>query len=119
MELKRLLEQLEAYSKMEEGESRTITCDLLDTIEEARKIISNSFSDIYWKQVIQDYIECRYDYEDIDSKLQKLSSEDLKKFYDKVIDGVLNDDVMWGAIDEAIEYHMFRTLNEYEEESGE
>lgn len=121
MEKQRLLEQLEAYSKMEEGESRTITADILDTIEEAKNFIKNGFKDCYeyWEKLVRDYIECRYDYDEIEQKLNKLSESDLKKFYDKMNDGLLNDDIMWGEIDTAIECHMFGVLNEYEEESGE
>ena len=88
MEIKRLSEQLEAYSKMEEGECRTITCDLLDTLEQAKDFIRNN-TKVYWEQCIKDYISCRYDYDELESKLNKLSNEDIKKFYDKMVDGIL------------------------------
>ena len=51
----------------------------------------------YWKQVVQDYIECSYDF-DIDD----FTEEDKEE----VVNRLLNDDDMWTAIDESVSWYL-------------
>ena len=121
MEKQRLLEQLEAYSNMGEGDNITITADLLDTLQQAKEFIQNGYKNCeeYWKRVVIDYIDCMGENEELHNKLDAMSESDRKLFFEKVINGLLNDNDVWSSIDRNVDYYVNRAINEYEEESGE
>ena len=52
----------------------------------------------YWRQVINDYISCLVS----DTDYQTITKEE----EDEVIDRLMNDNEMWTAIDDSVEYHL-------------
>ena len=57
----------------------------------------------YWKQVVQDYIECSNDF-DIDD----FTEEDTEE----IANYLLNDDEVWAVIDESISWYLNKQKGE-------
>ena len=71
----------------------------------------------YWKQVIQDYIECAF--EDYEKQVCEMPEINRNIFFDKVIYSLMVDTSFWSFIDESVSYYVYKYLNEYENEKGE
>lgn len=64
---------------------------------------NTTFNDVYWKQLIKDYISCCPHLDEI-----KYTDDDIKD----ILDRVMNDDEMWSVIDDTIYYYAAKGEND-------
>lgn len=76
--------------------------DLYSELLEVCKKHNTTLANAYWKIAVDDYISCCSDYEN-----QNISDE----VTDNVVENILNDDDVWGHIDDAIYYFLGKELN--------
>ncbi len=61
----------------------------------------------YWKQVVQDYIECCNDFD-----IEDFTEEDKEE----AVNFLLNDDEMWAEIDASVCWYLNQIKNQKQEE---
>lgn len=59
----------------------------------------------YWKQVVQDYIECSNDFD-----IEDFTEEEKEE----VVHYLLNDDEMWAEIDESVSWYLAKIKDKKE-----
>lgn len=76
--------------------------DLYEELNKVCKKHNTTLCDVYWKQLVYDYISCCSDYEN-----KNIGDE----VTDNVVEDILNDDEVWCHIDGAIYYFLGKELN--------
>ena len=116
------IEALEWYVKnYSEGDNITVTADLLNVLEQSLAMYKKHCGEVkedvnaeaniqraddYWANEVLYQIEAIEDLSK-DERILKASDEELKELAKRVAEKILNDDQVWGEINDAIEWYIY------------